>query len=230
MLNETWLSDNINDSEIFLNDNYKIFRLDRSQKTHPFDPDNPEKYRKSGGGVIIPIKSELKCESNVIKLNCKAELLSVEIGLGNGKNICLCTLYRVGTLGAENHRAVDNYLRNLSKRKMYNKIVLIGDLNLNKVNWTDKVTSISLQEKFLYTFNDLNFDQLIDKPTHIKGNILDVLLTNSLQIISTINILGRNEICTSDHFAIEFMLDISITRKNLRKEKFSISKKLIGKK
>ena len=149
----------------------------------------------------------------------------MEIGLGNGKNICLCTLYRVGTLGAENHRAVDNYLRNLSKRKKYTKIVLIGDLNLNQVNWTDKVTRISLQEKFLDTFNDLNFDQLIDKSTHIRGNILDVLLTNSPQIISNINILGRNEICTSDHFAIDFMLDVNISRKKPQKRKIFNFKK-----
>ena len=72
VLNETWLSDNINDSEIFPNQSYKVFRLDRSQKTHPLDPSDPNKYRKNGGGVIIAIKSELKCESNLIKLSCKA--------------------------------------------------------------------------------------------------------------------------------------------------------------
>ena len=71
------------------------------------DPSDPNKYKKNGGGVIIAIKSELKCESNLIKLKCKAELLSVDIGLGNGKYVCICTVYRVGTLGAENHSAVD---------------------------------------------------------------------------------------------------------------------------
>ena len=89
-------------------------------------------------------------------------MLTVEIGLGNGKYVCICTFYRVGSLGAENHSAVDNYLRNISKMKKYSKIVLIGDLNLNKVDWSDNVTSSTLQEKFLYTFNDVNFDQLID--------------------------------------------------------------------
>ena len=178
LLNETWLSENIEDSEIFPNQSYKVFRLDRSQKTHPFDPSDPNKYRKNGGGVIIAIKSELKCESKLIKLSCKAEILSIEIGLGNGKFICLSTFYRVGSLEAENHRVVDSYLRNLSKRKKYSKIVLIGDLNLNKVSWPEGITTNSLQEKFLDTFNDLNFDQLIDKPTHNKGKTLDLLLTN----------------------------------------------------
>ena len=219
ILNETWLSDNVNDSEIFPNHNYKVFRLDRSHKTHPIDPNDPDKFKKNGGGVIIAIKTELKCESNIIKLNCKAEILSVEIGLGNGKCICLCTLYRVGTLGAENHRVVDSYLRNLSKRKKYSKIILIGDLNLNKVSWPENSSTSNIQEKFLDTFNDLNFDQLINKPTHYKGNILDVILTNAPQIISDIDVKRRYEICTSDHFGIEFTLDINISRKKTSEKK-----------
>ena len=109
ILNETWLSKNINDSEIFPNETYKVFRLDRSLKTHPMDESDPDKYRKAGGGILIAIKSELDCESTKINISCKAEILSVELNLGSGKCICLCTFYRVGTLGAENHRAVDNY-------------------------------------------------------------------------------------------------------------------------
>ena len=134
-------------------------------------------------------------------------------------------LYRVGTLGSENHRVVDSYLRNLSKRKKYSKIVLIGDLNLNKVSWSENISTSNFQEKFLDTFNDLNFDQLIDKPTHYKGNTLDVLLTNSPQLISNIDIKSRYEICTSDHYGIEFTLDISISRRKPQKRKIYNFKK-----
>ena len=38
ILNETWLKSSILDSEIFDLEAYKVFRLDRSQKTHPPDP------------------------------------------------------------------------------------------------------------------------------------------------------------------------------------------------
>ena len=69
LLNETWLSKNISDNEIFPNQPYKVFRLDRSRKTHPIDPSNPDKFKKNGGGVLIAVKSELKCESKLIKLN-----------------------------------------------------------------------------------------------------------------------------------------------------------------
>ena len=134
ILNETWLSKNLNDSEIFPNDSYKIFRMDRTRFTHPIDPSDPDKYKKYGGGVLIAVKSELQCESKEINIKCKAEIISIEIGLRDGRYICLSTFYRVGDLGAENHRAVDSYLRDILKRKKCNKFVLIGDLNLNKVS------------------------------------------------------------------------------------------------
>ena len=83
---------------------------------------------------------------------------------------------------------MDSYLRNLAKRKKHCKIILIGDLNLNKVLWPSSTTSCKLQQLFLDTFSDLNFDQLVEKPTHVNGKILDVLLTNSPEIISNIDI------------------------------------------
>lgn len=43
VLNETWLKTNILSTEIFPNDSYTIFRLDRSTSSHPPDPINPNK-------------------------------------------------------------------------------------------------------------------------------------------------------------------------------------------
>ena len=225
ILNETWLSKNINDSEILPNQSYKIFRLDRSQNTHPSDPGDPDEYKKNGGGVLIAVKTDLNCESVLIKDKCKAEILSVELCLGNGKSIYISTLYRVGTLGAANHRAVDNYLREIMKRKKINKVVLTGDLNLNQVSWQDNSTTSKLQNKFIQTFNDLNLEQLINQPTHKNGNILDILLTNSPEIISDIEVTEENEICKSDHFGILFFVDIKVSRKKSRKRKIFNFKK-----
>ena len=225
VLNETWLSKNINASELFPDQTYKIFRRDRILKSHPIDPDNPGKFKRNGGGILIAIKSNLDCESLKIKEKAKAEILSVEIRLKSGKSICLCTLYRVGTFGAENHREIDTYLRAIAKRKKFSKIILIGDLNLNEISWPDNSTSNELESNFLDTFNDLNFDQLILHPTHVKGNILDLLLTSCPELISDIRVLNENEICKSDHFAIEFSLDIKLNRKKSVKRKIFNFKK-----
>ena len=44
ILNETWLCKSILDSEIFTNDNYKVFRRDRSERSHPPDKTDPKKF------------------------------------------------------------------------------------------------------------------------------------------------------------------------------------------
>ena len=63
ILNETWLSSDHYDNEILSEDCFKLFRLDRSDKTHPYDPLNPRKYRKSGGGVMIAVNRKLDIQS-----------------------------------------------------------------------------------------------------------------------------------------------------------------------
>ena len=57
--NETWLKKSIHDSEVLPTDTFKVFRLDRSNHTHPPDPDNNRKFRANGGGVLIGIKHGL---------------------------------------------------------------------------------------------------------------------------------------------------------------------------
>ena len=96
------------------------------------------------------------------------------------------------------------------------------------MSWPSGTTNNENQNDFLDTFNDLNFEQLVKTPTHVQGGMLDLLLTNCPEIISNINIKGENEVCKSDHFAIEFVLDINISRKNLTKRKVFNLKKPIG--
>lgn len=43
---------------------------------------------------------------------------------------------------------------------------------------------------------------MINQPTHDKGKVLDLLLCNMIGVVE--NFLGKNEICSSDHFGITF--------------------------
>ena len=45
ILNETWLKRSILSNEV-LPDNYKVFRVDRSLKSHPIDPIRPKNFEK----------------------------------------------------------------------------------------------------------------------------------------------------------------------------------------
>ena len=216
ILNETWLKPSINDNEIFPPEAYKIFRCDRSPKSHPPDPKNPNRFRKNGGGVLIAINSSLNIKSKLVNIDGSAEILSVDITLQNKTKFCLTTLYRVGTLGTANFINVKDYFHALLKKRSSSKIYVIGDLNFPELEhggWESSQSNCPLEQKFLSLFNDLGVKQCINTATHRKGNTLDVLLTNSPHTIRDLQILDDSSFCSSDHFPISFSIEANVRRR-----------------
>ena len=83
-------------------------RTDRSGKTHPWNPCNPKKNRRNGGGVL---RRDIDIESTQVGLiKVQAEILTVNFKLPTGNKFSISTLYRVGNLGTENFEAVKNIL------------------------------------------------------------------------------------------------------------------------
>ena len=216
VLNETWLKSSVNDNEIFPPESYKIFRNDRSPDSHPPDPNNPNKFKRNGGGVLIAVSSSLDLTSKRINIECKAEVLSLELTLRNNTKLCLSTLYRVGTLGTRNQLALQEYYSSLLRNRKYSKMYIIGDLNLpslNIANWNSGNGSQPLSQSFLDMFNNMSLEQCIEQPTHNHGKILDVLLTNAPQSITRVSVGDENCVCVSDHFPVFFHVKANIRRK-----------------
>lgn len=221
ILNETWLKKSIKDNEIIDNQTYKVFRKDRSKLSHPTDTNNPHKYKTNGGGILIAIRSDLDGTSKRISLKNGAEIVATEITL-NGSKFIFCTCYRVGTLGLENHKAISESIKSFYQCKKPKRIFIIGDFNLSSVSWPlDDNTPIenSIENTFIDTFTELGLSQLINRSTHTKGKILDILLTNSDKLVSNINILEHNSVCRSDHFPINFEIKTNVKRKKPTKRK-----------
>ena len=205
--------DCILDSEILPSNKYKIFRLDRSEKAHPIDPLNTNKYRRNGGGVLIAINASLQIESKVVHTNCSAELLTIELILPNETKIIVTICYRVGTLGMSNCSEILNTLGKLSRKKMLRKFIIVGDFNLNGIDWDSGYTRSSIEREFLNGFADLGLIHNINVATHKKGNILDILLTTSTSYLKDLKVIDTERFCISDHYAITF----NITEKVIRK-------------
>ena len=224
ILNETWLKPTIHDNEILDTQMYKIFRRDRSVISHPPDSNDPKKFKSNGGGVFIAIRSDLDLSPKILDRNCRAEILSIQMTLPSKNKICLSTCYRVGTLGHCNHIEIQNHLNNITSNKKLKSHIFIGDMNLDKINWENLTCATNIQNLFLCTFNDLGLSQLINKPTHSRGNILDILLTNNPHIITNLNI-HENEIIKSDHFAISCNINIKPKRtKNTKRKVYNYKK------
>ena len=134
ILNENWLKKSVQDSEFLHPDQYKIFRADRSKITHPPDLLNPDRFRRNGGGVLIAVKTDLNLTSKKIQVGGGAEILAVEFTTTTGVKFIVCTCYRVGTLGTDNHDKIVSILKQLLHRRKLSKIFILGDLNLNGVS------------------------------------------------------------------------------------------------
>ena len=127
--------------------------------------------------------------------------------------ICITTCYRVGTLGESNHKEIDNHLRSISRRKKYNKHIIVGDFNLSGTTWPEAQSADRIECMFIDTFNDLGFEQVIGVPTHQHGRTLDLVLTNKTGLIRNVSVLEQHTVCHSDHFAIK--IDLKIKAKKL---------------
>jgi endonuclease/exonuclease/phosphatase family metal-dependent hydrolase len=222
LLNETWLKKSIKDHEIIEDKVYKIFRTDRSILSHPPDRANSKKFRKNGGGVLIAVRDDIEATSKRISLSHGAETLAVEVD-NNGSKFIFCTCYRVGTLGPENHGVFEKSLLSFYKTKKPKKVIVIGDFNLSSVSWPYdpevNVVSNSTEQLFLDTFSNLGLTQKIEEATHTKGRILDLLLTNDIQLLDNICVHELNSIVKSDHAPISFQVKTKIKRKKPAKRK-----------
>ena len=141
ILNETWLKDIINNNEILSCNEYKLFRCDRTLETHPPDPDDPKKFRKNGGGVLMAVRNNIAINTQRIDLKCKAEFLAIEIIMKDKSKIIVATCYRVGTLGLINPSEITNTVKDLVRKKKVKKFILLGDFNLPGVSWSPVTSS-----------------------------------------------------------------------------------------
>ena len=219
ILNETWLKNSIKNSEIFSNNLYEVFRLDRSPITHPLDKSNPKKFKSNGGGVLIAINSNFGLKPSRLKINSKAEILSVTLTLKNNKKLCLSTCYRVGTLGDSNFCEIKKHLHSISSNKAITKHVLVGDFNLDNINWDSPCSSSNLQGKFVDLFADHCLTQMVNTSTQTHGNTLDLVLTDTPHIIKNLYVAEQNQFIKSDHFAIKLDIDLKSAVKRVNPPK-----------
>ena len=228
MLNKTWLKGSIQSSEFLPTDVYKIFRLDRSRKTHPMDPSDPKKYRAYGGGVLIAIRRDLDIKSTPLDFQCAAEILAVTLTFSNGKKLVLSSFYRVKNLGVANHNEFETFFKKARSRRGVAGIIVVGDINLPDVNWENYSSPNNIEQMFLDSFSNFGLEQIVRTSTHIKGNTLDLILTDKPQLLSDLKVTAINLPCKSDHYNTSFQVNTKIKRIKDPKGRFIILKKQTG--
>lgn len=182
-ITETWLSNSIYDNEI-LPTGYSIYRNDRTTR---------------GGGVLIAVKDYIS--SVQIQSPIDLEIVTVEVNAPSA--ITVCAVYIPPNAALNYCQSLITYLHSLSLDNS-KKLFVVGDFNFPDINWHTMTSTAQSSSLFCdYVFEN-NLTQMIQCPTHIKGNILDLVLTNSDDLISDIAVHPPSNTClNSDHFFIE---------------------------
>ncbi len=157
---ETWLTPDMSDGEINI-DGYRLFRRDR--------------VGRLGGGVCIYTHHCLKIKVLNDLSHPLLEMLWLSISLSK-RDIVLGCLYRPPDASVEFWSTLDNTLEVLEG----SDIILMGDLNVNTLDTTDR--------NFAHLKNvclPLQLKDIVQSPTRISpttSKCLDVILTNKTEI------------------------------------------------
>jgi Reverse transcriptase (RNA-dependent DNA polymerase)/Endonuclease-reverse transcriptase len=117
------------------------------------------------------------------------------------KPINIILTYRPPNSGRENLQMLCEMLDTAAA----DNTIAIGDFNLPDIEWTSNRAG-NIGKYLLSTIQQNNYEQLINFPTHDKGNILDLVVTNCAERI--ISIAEGGKLGNSDHCIIEIVVDI----------------------
>ena len=175
---ETWLCDFVSDGEI-LPVNYVLYRKDRPSR---------------GGGVLVATRQSVI--SSIIPSPSDLEIVSIKIGLHN--DLALCCIYVPPESSSSYISLLIHFLTHLVSS--FSKCIILGDFYFPDIVWSTSNSSNS----FCNFVFECDLNQHVLETTHVKGNILDLILTSSNVSVSNLIIHPLSVINFSDHFAISF--------------------------
>ena len=125
--------------------------------------------------------------------------------------VVLCLVY---LSPGSDQNAVTSLLNSLTPIIQKHRAIILGDFNFPDINW-DALTCSSPSSKLFCDFVfEHNLQQFVREPTHYKGNILDLVLSNFPELILDINIHSSNHLpsMSSDHYPISISIPCVVHR------------------
>ncbi len=178
LISESWTHSGVSSAEISFA-GYTLFeRLDRS------DTKNGR-----GGGILLYCRAQT--DYHKIDINLHNQVGGINIG-----GLEIYNVYRSPNSRIEDTKALIDFIET---RKT--DCLMIGDFNFPNICWETKRSTCTIEEELLEAMDVANLVQLIKEPTHVKGNTLDLTITNCQERIQTISVDKENRI--SDHFVLK---------------------------
>ena len=175
-LNETWLNNEISDSEVNI-DGYSTYRLDRQNG-------------KIRGGVLCYVKDHMSSKLNVDIFDTDVEGIFIEINLPKTKPILIGSIYRPPDCRVEFMDKLDTLFQRCNN--VYDDIYILGDFNLDisKNCNLRKVKSLANSSQMKQIINDYT------RVTETSKTKIDLIFVSEPEnIISS----GVHSLGLSDH-------------------------------
>ena len=153
-----------------------------------------------GGGVLFAITSSIS--ACLLTNHSYPDMLSVKILLPTP--IIFCVIYSPPSPSSTAQLSLISQLRHLLS-SISDPVIIVGDLNCPDIIWDLLDSSSLLSSSLCDLVFEFQLSQLVDTPTHSKGNILDLILTNSEHLINDISV-GTSPFSNSDHLPISFLI------------------------
>ena len=180
---ETWLSPCIYDNEI-LPSQYTIFRQDRSSR---------------GGGVLLAISKSISASP----VSSPPDLEAVSVVCDLNEPLTFCVVYVPPNATDRYHSCLRNYLTHLVSISI--NVIFMGDFNYSDVSWDRLDGCTQASHLFCDLLFDLNLHQLVNVPTHVQGNTLDLVVTNLHNRITSLTVTqDTHYFINTDHFLVSF--------------------------
>ena len=187
-LTETWLTRDVEDSEVTLR-GYKLFRNDRSIR--------------GGGGVMLLVRDEYEAYLWQATSDPDGfyESLWCKVRLSHNGFDTIGVIYR--SPGSQPSQMLSD-IRTFSKG---NHCLILGDFNAPSIDWSRNVCSINepFTSELLSTTIDLYLYQHVSEPTRVTpsaSNILDLVLSKNETDVHDVQILPP--VGSSDNAVVSF--------------------------
>ena len=200
---ETWANDEIGDAFFVLSGYEMVAREDRN-----------DTERGRGGGIMVFATKNVKtCRINVeTSFN---QYVSVRVKCQN-EDVKIHAIYRSPNSKKENDEELCKWVESMNGTN-----ILIGDLNFPDIDW-ENGTSGSKGRDFFEATTGRFMEQHVQEPTHLSGNVLDLILSDQEGIISSVKTLGR--IGKSDHETVSFEIIVDGKEEEEERESWNFRK------
>ena len=143
----------------------------------------------------MEVKSDIPCK--LIKSPSDLEVVCVILNLSHP--ITYCVIYIPPNSSASYCDKLLNFLSDICSTS--ERLIILGDFNLPDIQWDLLTGNTPASEKLCELVFRTGLFQLINEPTHIQGNILDLLLTNIDDSFNSLEV-HPTPLLSSDHFYI----------------------------